>query len=157
MSFADNPYQASQPADPQWGQPPSDHAKERLKIPAILLLVLAPIHMLFMLADLIFRIVNAQTGNVMILGDDAAPGAKEGALIGIYAGGAVDVLAILAQIVVALGAWQMLQVKSRQMALLACILSCIPCLSGCCVLGIPLGVWGLIVLNDPQVKQGFPQ
>jgi hypothetical protein len=35
------------------------------------------------------------------------------------------------------------------------ILVMIPCLSPCCILGIPIGIWGLIVLMDPNVKAAF--
>jgi hypothetical protein len=35
------------------------------------------------------------------------------------------------------------------------ILACIPCLSPCCFLGIPFGIWALVVLNDTAVKDWF--
>jgi hypothetical protein len=36
----------------------------------------------------------------------------------------------------------------------ACILAMIPC-SACCLLGIPLGIWGLVVINNPEVRGAF--
>ena len=41
------------------------------------------------------------------------------------------------------------------LALTGCILACIPCCSPGCVLGIPFGIWGLIVLNQEDVKRAF--
>ncbi len=31
----------------------------------------------------------------------------------------------------------------------------IPCVSPCCLLGLPLGIWALIVLVKPEVKAAF--
>jgi predicted Zn finger-like uncharacterized protein len=36
----------------------------------------------------------------------------------------------------------------------ACILAMIPCVN-CCILGLPFGIWGLVVLNKPEVKDAF--
>lgn len=35
------------------------------------------------------------------------------------------------------------------------ILSMVPCVSPCCLLGLPVGIWALVVLNTPEVKQAF--
>jgi hypothetical protein len=41
-------------------------------------------------------------------------------------------------------------------AMAGAVISVIPCLgSPCCLLGIPFGIWALVVLNDPAVKAGF--
>lgn len=54
------------------------------------------------------------------------------------------------------GAIKMLRLQSRSLAMAACILAMLPCTSGCCcILGIPFGIWGLIVLNKPEVKSQF--
>ena len=41
------------------------------------------------------------------------------------------------------------------MALTACILASIPCISPGCVLGIPFGIWGWVVLVQDDVKRAF--
>ena len=40
-------------------------------------------------------------------------------------------------------------------AMTGAILAVIPCFSPCCIVGIPIGIWALVVLNDPVVKKGF--
>jgi hypothetical protein len=55
---------------------------------------------------------------------------------------------------VLLGAVNMLRLKSRSLAFAACIVAILPC-SCCCFLGIPFGIWGLVVLNKPEVKSQF--
>jgi hypothetical protein len=52
------------------------------------------------------------------------------------------------------GAIKMRRLESYGLALTACILSIIPC-SGCCILGLVFGIWGLVVLNDQDVKGSF--
>ena len=59
-------------------------------------------------------------------------------------------------IVVLLGAIRMKNLQSYGLAMTAAILSIIPCTSPCCFLiGMPIGIWALVVLNDPAVKAAF--
>ena len=37
----------------------------------------------------------------------------------------------------------------------ATILAMIPCISPCCLLGLPVGIWSLVVLLDENVKASF--
>jgi len=52
---------------------------------------------------------------------------------------------------------QMRTLKSYGLGLLACILSIVPCYWNCCFLGLPFGIWGLVVLMDQNVKHVFKQ
>jgi hypothetical protein len=57
---------------------------------------------------------------------------------------------------IAFGAWQMLKLRSWGFALAASILAMIPCFTSCCcLLGLPAGIWALVVLLDPDVKAAF--
>jgi hypothetical protein len=53
------------------------------------------------------------------------------------------------------GATQMMSVRSFGMAITSSILAVIPCTTFCCVAGVPIGIWSLIVLNNPDVKIAF--
>lgn len=54
------------------------------------------------------------------------------------------------------GALRMLKLRGHNFALITCILAMIPCFSGgCCLLGLPFGIWGIVVLNKPEVKSQF--
>ena len=55
----------------------------------------------------------------------------------------------------ALGAISMVRRGSRGLAMTAAILAMVPGLSCCCIAGLPLGIWSLIVLNNPDVKSSF--
>ncbi|UCC38585.1 MAG: hypothetical protein JSV96_12220 [Candidatus Aminicenantes bacterium] len=37
----------------------------------------------------------------------------------------------------------------------ASILAMIPCVSPCCIIGLPVGIWCLVVLMRPEVKDAF--
>ena len=56
--------------------------------------------------------------------------------------------------VILFGAWKMYRVRGYPWAMAAAILAMLPC-SGCCVVGMPLGVWALVILNDSIVKSAF--
>ena len=52
------------------------------------------------------------------------------------------------------GAYGMLHLRRHSWALGSVILAMLPC-GGCCILSLPVGIWGLVVLNDPIVKNAF--
>jgi hypothetical protein len=52
------------------------------------------------------------------------------------------------------GAMQMMQRHGYWSANLAAILALLPC-SLVCIAGLPIGIWALMVLSDPQVKASF--
>ena len=54
-----------------------------------------------------------------------------------------------------IGAYHLHAHRSRTLALIGAILCCVPCLSPCLVMGIPFGIWALVVLNKPEVRAAF--
>ncbi|WCJ58387.1 DUF4339 domain-containing protein [Fontisphaera persica] len=51
---------------------------------------------------------------------------------------------------------QMRKLKSYSLAMAMLILNMIPCCNSCCCLvGLPIGIWGLTVLMKPEVKRAF--
>jgi hypothetical protein len=56
--------------------------------------------------------------------------------------------------VVFYGAQQMKDGRSYGWSMTACIMSLLPC-TGCCLLTLPFGIWGLVVLNEPGVQQAL--
>lgn len=156
--FADKPNPYSSPQTP--GATPDDGrnraiAESKVKGPAIALMVLVPLGIIFLIFDLIGRVYNLNSG-APPFGAAADPGMAEGFVIGTYAGLFGDVIGIVLQVVVFMGAMNMLKLQKRSMAMAATVISVIPCIgSACCILGIPFGIWGLVVLNDPVVKSAF--
>lgn len=52
------------------------------------------------------------------------------------------------------GANKMRQLESYNQALAAAICAMLPC-TGCCLLGLPFGIWAIFALQDPHVKAAF--
>ena len=68
---------------------------------------------------------------------------------------ALTVVGLAIAVLVVVGGAQMLKVKSWGLALTAAILTMIPCFGPCCGLFLPLGIWALVVLLKPEVKQAL--
>jgi len=69
------------------------------------------------------------------------------------AASAVVGLAVAAFIIFA--ALKMRELKQWELSLAASIVAMIPCVSPCCILGLPIGIWALVVLLRPEVKEAF--
>ncbi|HMJ91646.1 MAG TPA: hypothetical protein VK530_17625, partial [Candidatus Acidoferrum sp.] len=54
------------------------------------------------------------------------------------------------------GGLKMRKGQSYKLAQTASVLAMIPCTASCCcVVGLPIGIWSLILLNKPEVKAAF--
>lgn len=71
------------------------------------------------------------------------------------AGIALNALALIGSVFVLFGGLQMRKLKGRGLCIAASVVAMLPFLSGCCCVGIPIGIWALIVLSKPDVKQAF--
>lgn len=53
------------------------------------------------------------------------------------------------------GGIKMKKLEAYGLSMAAAIIAMLPCLSSCCLIGIPFGIWAIIVLNKPEVKSAF--
>jgi hypothetical protein len=67
---------------------------------------------------------------------------------------ASGIFALVVSAVIIYGALQMKNLKSYGLAMTSSVLGMIPC-SPCCLVGLPIGIWSLIVLMKPEVKSAF--
>lgn len=56
--------------------------------------------------------------------------------------------------IILVGGIKMQSLRTYGLALTGSILSMLPC-HGCCMIGLPIGIWSLVVLLQPDVKQAF--
>ena len=70
-------------------------------------------------------------------------------------GAGIRIVPLALGVLVLVGALKMQQLRSRGLAMTAAILAMIPCLSPCCLLGLPFGIWALVVLSKPEVQSQF--
>lgn len=71
--------------------------------------------------------------------------------IGVVTNGIVVIVGVLT----VLAAKRMKQFEGYTMSMVVSILALIPCTSGCCIAGIPIGIWSIVVLMDKNIKAVF--
>ena len=68
----------------------------------------------------------------------------------------VGLIGVVMGAIIFFGAGQMKKLESLGLARLAAVLAIIPCTSPCCAfIGVPVGIWALVVLSDPRVVAEF--
>jgi hypothetical protein len=78
----------------------------------------------------------------------------EAALVGGAIGIPFRILGLVLSILIIVGASKMKRLESYGFAMTASIIAMLPC-HGCCILGLPFGIWSLVVLSKPEVKDAF--
>ena len=144
-----NPYE-SPGTDPAFSGGGGDRqiAEGKVKPMALTMMITMIIMMVLIVIGLIFNLFMAGAGAAA---GEEGMGAMASGTQGIIQG----VLGMIFGGVIIYGCLQMMKLESYGLGMAACILAMVPCLSPCCILGIPLGIWGLVVLNDPVVKASF--
>jgi hypothetical protein len=129
----------------------SGAAAERTFAPALCLYIVCGLS----LAYWIFNLVANLMGIVPLggLGNAQQQMAQE---VGRVIGLAITGVLFVKDLFIIYAARKMQVLQSYGVALTGAILSVIPCCgSPCFVLGIPFGIWALVVLNDESVKSAF--
>ena len=78
-------------------------------------------------------------------------------VINLYGFGGITlaIVSLIAGIIMVMGGLKMMQQRSWGLAMLAAIVALVPCIQGCCLLALPVGIYAIITLNDAEVKRGF--
>ncbi len=144
-----------------------ERAKAKIKTPAIVLLVVGVLGFLVTLAsipslftmDQQFAQVQDQWDKDPNLKPEQKKEMKQ--MLNTYKDVAQVVLPIsitfslITGAVTIFGSVRIMQLKGKWMGVAGSILSMFPIASGCCCLGLPVGIWVLIALGKPEVKAGF--
>jgi hypothetical protein len=145
-----NPYTAP-------GVPASSGASDKVNIPSILLMVCGGIGVLHAL----FMVVMGLLGGQQVAPPPEMQGDQQAMeifnMIQNLQGPMLIGLGLLALIVsglVLFGAIKMRSITGYGLAVTSSILAMLPCTYGCC-LGLPIGIWSLVVLMNNDVKSAF--
>lgn len=133
------------------GAPAGSNAKDALNVPSILLLVSGGLGVVMRLAGM----VGGGQSNAMM--GELARDPKFAQLAALSSGPANiigNLLGIALSGFVIFGALKMRNLQGHGLALGAAIVSIIPC-SGCCCIGLPVGIWALVMLLKPEIKSQF--
>ncbi len=145
MSDASNRYSSPMYDPPLRNFESSRVSSNPLLAPAIVLLVFASLYLLMQLIGL-----PNQLATLKEVDTSTPEGASE------Y-GGQIFAMLLMATtaVIVLAGSLHMIRLKSYRSAMTAAIVSSIPCCSPCFFLGIPFGIWAIVLLIRPDVKSRF--
>ena len=128
-------------------------AAQRVTLPAILLMVVGGIGLAFGLLNAVLEAAGMNEGpNPFVPANQPNDPAMKNfqdtmKIIG-------PILNIAWGVIVLLGGLKMKNLTGRGFVMFSTIFSMLPC-NACCILGIPLAIWALIVINDDDVKRAF--
>ncbi|HVS03200.1 MAG TPA: hypothetical protein VMT16_10565 [Thermoanaerobaculia bacterium] len=149
-------YSPASVAAPPFPPPPSapigDPAAQ-VNGPAIGLIVTAVVGILFAIIGLIMNLFGLGTAGLGGFG-----GEDYGQYMNYMSGGLGVMSSLIGLVIGGFLIWvgmQMRMLRQWTAALIGSILAMIPCISPCCLIGLPIGIWSLIVLNKPEVKAAF--
>ena len=126
--------------------------RRRLQLPASGLIIIGALNALSGVVLILGRLASLVSGPERQITDYAR---RLGYMTASIVFPLVSLISILAAPVIIYGGIQMLKARRYSIALLAAILAVIPVSSVCCILGIPIGIWALIVLRNPEVRASF--
>lgn len=140
--------------------PPNDPVREALNVPGILFMVFGGLTVMYALFGLVSSVIQgADTAaqlKPLLDNPDLPPAAKQ--LLSTMAGPGAKVLNLLNMglaAFVAFAGFQMRNLKSYGVAIAGSVVMMLPCGSCCCVLTMPIGIWALVTLMKPEIKNAF--
>jgi hypothetical protein len=159
--YPPNPFgdpQANPYASPQTGGPPGYDPRQAVKgkvmAPAIALMVVAGLGLVLT----IYNTLTALVGQPPPIDPNLPPvmqevlknshGTQAAVIQGIF---------VVVNIIILAGAVQMLRMRMRPFAIGASVLAMLNIGSCCCILGLPIGIWSLVVLMGNDVANAFDQ
>jgi len=132
-------------------------ALQVVKGPAIGLKVTAALGLVMVVLGLVMNIMSL-TGHPITFGMQQLGDPRMQKMFNQIGGGLGIVQGLISGIlavVIWMGAVKMERLQNHPFAFTASILALLPCLSPCCLLGLPFGIWALVVLNKPEIKSQF--
>lgn len=137
---------------PTWG-PATGDALQMVQGPAIGLIVTAALGFLGSAAGIILNLAGVTMG--ALEGEHAQDVPAWANMMSGGLGIVQSILGIVLSVVILLGALKMKKLENYTFAIIATIIAMVPCISPCCLVGLPIGIWALVVLNKPEVKGAF--
>jgi hypothetical protein len=130
----------------------SGNAEGMVGPPAIALIVTAVIGILAQLVNILLRLLGmGMSGVVAASGDSSGVAGLLSGVVGLV----FAIIWLLMSGVVIFGAIKMKSLQSYGLAFAAAVLAAVPCTSPCCFIGLPVGIWAIVVLLNDDVKRSF--
>lgn len=149
----------SSPPPPPSMPPPSGptavNPGQQLQGPVIGLIVTAVIGIILALLGLVFNTLNVGLAGLEDLGGEYGAYGDYANFIGGGLGVVSNLIVLVVSGFIIWAALEMQKLRRWTVAVVASILAMIPCFGPCCLIGIPVGIWSLVILMKPEVKAAF--
>ena len=126
--------------------------KSRVRWPATGLIVVGVLNALSGAVMVLGRLISLVKGNERVIDEEYR---RLGYELGSIVWPMLGLISLASSPLIIFGGLQMLGLRKYPIALLAALLAAIPITSFCCISGIPIGIWALIVLRNPEVRASF--
>ena len=126
--------------------------REQVQWPALLLVVVGAVGILLQLGVILFNVLG--TGLGASLGQKG-PEEVANMLFSGVVGIVFATVGLLVGIFIVYGGLQMRSLRSYALSVATAVVAMVPCVSPCCCLGLPVGIWALVVLLKPGVRDAF--
>jgi hypothetical protein len=117
--------------------------------PATALIILAILHFLWVVFSIVVRFALASLFSASQMPNQPFADMFSGTL-----GWISNILGIFLALLIFLGGLKMKRLENYGLAMSASIVALLPC-SACCIVGLPIGIWALVILSKPEVKSSF--
>lgn len=131
--------------------PTAKDAYNQVSGPSVGLLVTGILGAIFSLTGLILSTV--ETGIESIMADKFSEEYAE--LAEGAAGIALCFVGLLVSAFIIYASLKIKELNQWGLCVAASIIAMIPCISPCCIVGLPIGIWCLVILTKPEVKAAF--
>jgi hypothetical protein len=126
-------------------------AQDMLSGPVMGLLAVAGVGIFIQLIGLAINLLGAGVGAVSGESGEEKLQAMASGVGGIIGG----IIGIAMGALIIYGAMKMKKLENYGLAMAVAVIAMLPCISPCCVIGLPVGIWALTVLVKPEVKSAF--
>jgi cytochrome b subunit of formate dehydrogenase len=123
--------------------------EKKVKLPAIFLIVTAGIGILLN----IYKIISGMLG-IGSMGSSQELEKYVPWLTGSVIM-ALSVVGIIFALFIVFTSIKMMKMEKWGLAMTGAIVAMVPCVSPCCILGIPFGIWAIVALTNADVKAAF--
>jgi len=100
-------------------------------------------------------IIMNLAGAGLAAGNARGAGNAMGGMVSGAMGVVFGTIGLLVGIFIIVAGTKMKQMQSYGLVMGGSIIAMIPCISPCCLLGLPIGIWALVILSKADVKDAF--
>ncbi len=119
---------------------------QAIKGPSVFLLIAG---ILNAVTSFIAIAINVLGATISVLEDSPEMFVNGG--LGIFSG----IVGIVVAALIIFASLKMKKLENYKLVMAASIVAMIPIVSSCCLIGLPAGIWALVVLRKPEVKSAF--